>query len=508
MQIASQMAGFSLGQADLLRRAVGKKKREVLDEQRAIFVAGCLQKGYEERLAHEVYDLIVRFANYGFNRAHAAAYAVLAYQTCYLKANHPAAYMAALLSGVMASHRKVAQYVDDCRRMNIEVLPPDVNRSEYRFTVEDGKIRFGLLTIKHVGVAAIQNLVQMRRKRPFLSLIDFLERVDARACNKKAIESLIRAGCFDEMHGNRRAMLLALEETAEQGRLRQRDHDDSQMSLFGMIEEQGQASEEPFTLPKTGDFSERERLEMEKEYLGLYVSGSPLTPYRHQLERLADKRVIELLETDDGAQVTICGLLRSAKKIQTKKGARMAFLEVEDSTGIVEVVLFPEVFKRSEPQLQAEAIAVRGRLQQRGDELKVIADRLKALEPDREEFESAQQIDRPDPSDDRAAQGGPPDAGSDAPEREGEQEVVYLRIRPEDEQRLMRLERVIQQHPGELPVLLFYTATRKARALSARYAVAMTPEFVHEVEQLLDRGSVVKKMLRGEATLRNPAHRM
>ncbi|ASS74508.1 DNA polymerase III subunit alpha [Tumebacillus algifaecis] len=484
MQIASTMAGFSLGQADLLRRAVGKKKRDVLDEQRAIFVDGCLQKGYAEQLAHEVYDLIVRFADYGFNRAHAAAYAVLAYQTCYLKANHPAAYMAALLTSVMMSSRKVAQYVDDSKRMNIEVLPPDVNKSTYRFTVEDGKIRFGLLAIKNVGVAAIQSLVQTRRKKPFLNLVDFCERVDARSCNKKAIESLIRAGCFDELHGNRRAMLLALEEAVEQGRVKQKEHDDSQISLFGLIEGQTEQKRE-FVLPATSDYSARERLEMEKELLGLYVSGSPLTPYRRQMEQLADKRVIELVETPDGAIVTVCGMLRTVKKIQTKKGARMAFLEVEDSTGIVEVVLFPEVFKRAESMLEAEVIAIRGRLQLRGEEGKIIADRLKVLEP---EEPSLTQPASP------TFAGHPPQDGTRSPVAAQERVVVYVRIRPEDEARLAALQQVITKHSGTLPVLLFYTASRKARALSERYAVAMTPEFVAAVEQILGRGAVVEKM--------------
>ncbi|ARU59730.1 DNA polymerase III subunit alpha [Tumebacillus avium] len=481
MQIASTMAGFSLGQADLLRRAVGKKKRDVLDEQRAIFVDGCLQKGYGEQLAHEVYDLIVRFADYGFNRAHAAAYAVLAYQTCYLKANHPAAYMAALLTSVMMSSHKVAQYVDDARRMSIGVLPPDVNKSAYRFTVENGKIRFGLLAIKNVGVAAIQSLVQTRRKQPFGDLVDFCERVDARSCNKKAIESLIRAGCFDELHGNRRAMLLALEEAVEQGRVKQKEHDDSQISMFGMMEGQGEQKKREFVLPETSDYSLRERLEMEKELLGLYVTGSPLTPYRRLLEQIADKRMIELADTPDGAMVTVCGMLRQAKKIQTKKGARMAFLEVEDTTGLAEVVLFPEVFKRSEPMLDAEVIAVRGRLQQRGDEVKIIAEQIKALEPEAAgEHEGI-------PANDARLSGDASQQG---------QPVVYLRIRPEDEPRLAELQQVITSFHGTLPVLLFYTATRKARELSERYAVAMTPQFVAAAERILGQGAVVKKMRR------------
>ncbi|MBL0386253.1 DNA polymerase III subunit alpha [Tumebacillus sp. ITR2] len=480
MQIASVMAGFSLGQADLLRRAVGKKKREVLAEQRAIFVEGSLKKGYAEPLAHEVYDLVVRFADYGFNRAHAAAYAVLAYQTCYLKANHPAAYMSALLTSVMMSHHKVAQYVDDCRRMGIEVLPPDVNRSSFGFSVEQGKIRCGLLAIKNVGLSGIQSLVQTRRQGgAFSDLGDFCERVDARACNKKALESLIRAGAFDSLHSNRRGMLLALEETAERGRLRQRDRDDNQINLFGMMEEQTPQETRGFELPRAADYPERERLEMEKELIGLYVTGSPLKPYRGQMARLADKRVSELIETADGVMVTVAGMMQKLKQIHTKKGARMAFFQLEDTTGAVEVVLFPETYKRCADILQQTGgdavIAVKGRLQHREDELKILADHLKILEPD-------------DEGEQYVREEAPPATVSLEPAT-----VLYVRIRPEDEGRLHELQAILTRHHGPAQVLLFYTATRQARALSDKYAVTMSPLFVQEVESLLGEGAVVQK---------------
>jgi DNA polymerase III subunit alpha len=491
MQIASTMAGFSLGEADLLRRAVGKKKRDVLAEQRTLFVKGCLTKGYAEHLAHDVYDLIVRFADYGFNRAHAAAYAVLAYRTAYLKANHPAAYMAALLTSVMMSHGKIAQYVDDSRRLGLEVLPPDVNRSSYRFAVEGGKIRFGLLAIKNVGVSAIQALVQMRQKGPFKDLADFCERVDSRACNKKAIESLIRAGAFDGLHGNRRAMLLALEETAERGRLRQKEQDDNQISLFGLIDAKQEQAEARFVLPSAADYPERERLEMEKEHLGLYISGSPLSPYRRTLAATIDKRIVELAETPDGAHVTIGGMLRTAKRIQTKKGAQMAFLQVEDSTGIIEAVLFPEAYKRwSEVLRQAEegdgVLAVRGRVQHQGEEVKVIVEGVQQLVAD-----PPQEHDAPMTS---------PQSHTQLEQRPQTQPqstetgvVVYLRIRPEDEPRLTELQAVLGQHRGALPVCLFYTATKQVRALSERYAVAMTPWFLAAVEHILGTGAAVQK---------------
>ncbi|MBX6396067.1 MAG: DNA polymerase III subunit alpha, partial [Alicyclobacillaceae bacterium] len=216
MQIASRLAGFTLGQADVLRRAVGKKKRDVLQEQRAAFVAGCVAQGYEESLAHEVYDLIVRFADYGFNRSHAVAYAVLSWRTAFLKAHYPAEFLASLLTAAMSSTDKVAQYVEDACRRGIDVLPPSVHESEGDFTVTaNGDIRFALGAVKHVGQAAVQAIIEARNKGPFHSLEDFLARVDHRACHRRAVEALIRAGAFDEWGWSRRSLLEQLNRHGE-----------------------------------------------------------------------------------------------------------------------------------------------------------------------------------------------------------------------------------------------------------------------------------------------------
>ncbi len=213
MQIASLMAGFSLGEADLLRRAVSKKKRETLDKERSHFVQGSLQQGYNEKDANAVYDMIVRFADYGFPRAHAAAYGVLAFQTAYLKAHYPVQFMASMLTAVMGTHRKVAEYVLDCRRTGIGVLPPDVNESGVLFTPVPGEetgtghIRFGLAAIKNVGTLAVENIMLVRKERPFDSLLDFCRRVDLRVCNKRVVESLLQAGAFDCLPGHRAQLL-------------------------------------------------------------------------------------------------------------------------------------------------------------------------------------------------------------------------------------------------------------------------------------------------------------
>ncbi|HOJ84927.1 MAG TPA: DNA polymerase III subunit alpha, partial [Bacillota bacterium] len=224
MEIAATMAGFTLAQADLLRRAIGKKNKEILDQQQDLFIQGCMKKGYSRSLAREIYDLILKFASYGFNKSHAAAYALIAYQTAYLKANYPVEYMASLMTGYCSSSDKVALYIADCRRQGIEVLPPDINESEINFTVIDDKnIRFGLAAVKNVGTGAIESILEARRAKPFVSLRDFSARVDGRLCNRKAVESLIKCGAFDSLGGHRAQYLACLEESIAGGQVMQRE---------------------------------------------------------------------------------------------------------------------------------------------------------------------------------------------------------------------------------------------------------------------------------------------
>ena len=219
MEIAATMAGFTLAQADLLRRAIGKKNKEILDQQQDLFIQGCMKKGYSRSLAREIYDLILKFASYGFNKSHAAAYALIAYQTAYLKANYPVEYMASLMTGYCSSSDKVALYIADCRRQGIEVLPPDINESEINFTVIDDKnIRFGLAAVKNVGTGAIESILEARRAKPFVSLRDFSARVDGRLCNRKAVESLIKCGAFDSLGGHWPSTWPALKRASPGGR--------------------------------------------------------------------------------------------------------------------------------------------------------------------------------------------------------------------------------------------------------------------------------------------------
>lgn len=450
MQIAATMAGFSLGQADLLRRAVSKKKREVLDEQRAFFVAGSVKQGRTEEEANRVYDMIVRFADYGFPRAHATAYGVLAYQTAYLKAHYPVQFMASMLTAVMGSHRKVAEYVDECRRMGIVVLPPDVNESGYYFTParlsdqsggasadsrdsgmpeqpaqehgnsplppgatedmgapvlpasdsgrignvpEEGErpgdagefigrggfdcIRFGLAAIKNVGAQAIEAIVKAREERPFEDLLDFCRRVDLRVCNKRVIESLIQAGAFGSLPGHRAQLLAVLDETVEAAVKWKKESDDLQLHLFGFTEEANWTIEYPDVQP----YTRMQQLEMEKELLGLYLSGHPLDGYENRL-REAETDAIHLLpELPDNSQVAVVGMVVSVRLIVTKKGQQMAFMELEDRIDRVETVIFPEAWKKYGSLVdKGKLLLVKARLQHQDDAVKLLAAQLYSLE--------------------------------------------------------------------------------------------------------------------------------
>lgn len=461
MQIASVMAGFSLGQADLLRRAVGKKKREVLQQQREIFVEGCLRKGYGEQLANDVYDLIVRFADYGFNRSHAAAYAVVAYRTAYLKANFPAEFMAALLTSWLHASGKVAQYVDDCRKMGIPVLPPDINESSYRFTARDGQIRFALSAIKNVGISAIQSIVEARKKGHFADLLDFCRRIDTRACNKRVLESLVRSGAFDCMGHGRRTLLLALDDAIEKGGLLQREQDAPQISLFGLMEEE--SGTEQLFYPDVDDFSHAERLEMEKELMGLYVSGHPLDRYRRAMEAHARYRIAEIQDLEEEITATVAGRIRSMKMVQTRKGQTMAFAELEDLTGVAEVVIFPTAFSSAKSVLQSEPVVLlKTKVQIQEDGVKLLAESVQTL---------------------------PPAPVEDSPV----QPAFFIKIEAQNEEpsRLRTLKSCLLRYPGETPVVLFYAQSRTPRQISEH--VAVSPELVEQIERILGKGTTALK---------------
>lgn len=429
MQVASIMAGFSYGQADILRRAMGKKKIELLMQMKAEFVNGCLANGHSEELAVQIYDLIEKFANYGFNRAHSVPYALLAYQTAYLKAHYPEAYMAALLTSMMGNTNKVTEYINECQRMGISILPPDINESYADFTVVGECIRFGLAAIKNIGQAAIESIVAGRKAQgAYASLEDFVNRVDLRAVNKRAIESLIKAGALDSLGYNRSQLIAILDRVIDTSARQQKQRESGQYSLFDM--EEGFA-QESIPIPDIGEYPVSEMLAMEKEYLGIYVSGHPLDEKKDLLSKLTTTDSLGLLELMDEQEVVLGGLVRQTKRISTRNGELMAFVTIEDLSGQVEVVVFPRVFQRAHQFLEDDTVViVRGRVSWQDDEVKILAEEVSSLDSYRQ--------------------------------------VLYLRISRGEleeegydyEARLAELKGLLREHHGNTPVYL-YLADRK-----------------------------------------------
>jgi len=376
MQIASRMAGFSMAEADTLRKAMGKKKPELLAGFRSQFIRGAARNGVDETIAAQVFDLMEYFAGYGFNKSHSVAYALVAYQTAYLKANYPVHFMAALLTSVRDNTDKVAAYVEECRRMKIEVLPPDVNESRESFTVVGGKLRFGLAAVKNVGLAAVNDMLRVREEGgPFGSMADFCQRVGTRVVNRRVLESLIKSGAFDSLGHKRAALMGAVDAAiALAGRV-QRERQSGQLSLFDFMAAGPQVE---LTLPDVPEYAQETLLNLEKEALGLYISGHPLDDFRDELDQPGLVRVADLAD-QNGGPVSLGGMISGIKKKISRRGGLYAVCSLEDLTGSVEVVFHPGVYQECLPLLTEEAVVVvHGRLGQ-DDEPKVMADSLAPL---------------------------------------------------------------------------------------------------------------------------------
>ena len=380
MKVASTLAGFTLGEADILRRAMGKKKPEVLAAQREKFLVGARKRGVSQDTAEQVFELMEFFSGYGFNKSHSAAYSLISYQTAWLKTYYPREYMAALLTSISGVSEKVAFYVDACRQMDIEILPPDVNESLEDFTVVGNRIRFGLNAVKNVGKNAVAAIIAGReQKGEFRSFADFAEKVDLHDVNKKAIESLIRCGAFDFTGAKRSALLAVLDRTLEMSSRRQKERERGQASFFDLFADDTEFAASEIDLPDIPEFSDKDLLQMEKELLGLYVSGHPLQGVAAQLRQYCGVQVAGLrAEYRDGDEVAVGGLIASLRKVTTKaSGQPMAFFTLEDLTGSIEIVAFPKVYEEASTVIYEDSIVlVQGRLELREDEIKLIANAI------------------------------------------------------------------------------------------------------------------------------------
>jgi DNA polymerase-3 subunit alpha len=368
MRIASALANFSLEDADNLRRAMSKKDALEMERQKEKFLEGTKKTRIPAKKAEKIFEQMETFGRYGFNKSHSAAYALLAYQTAYLKTHYPIEFMAALLTSEAQNADKIVKYISECREMKIEILPPDINESFKRFAVIENKIRFGLTAVKNVGDAAIDIILAEREgKGGFKSLYDFCHRVDLRKVNRRVIESLIKCGAFDFSKAYRSQMLTVLGDILEQSQIAQRKKGEPQLSM--LVDHSKELKED---YPDVDEFPENQLVAFEKETIGFYISRHPLSRYEEEIKRHTDLDSSALPKLKNGTEVKICGLVSGLKEIVTKKGDRMAFLTLEDMKGFVEVILFPEVFKAALPSLRGgDPLLVKGTLDLSEDHVKI-----------------------------------------------------------------------------------------------------------------------------------------
>jgi DNA polymerase-3 subunit alpha len=395
MGIARTMAGFSGAEADDLRKAIGKKKRDLMATMKDKFMQGLEESGTSAGVAKDLWRLNEAAADYSFNKSHAACYALISYRTAFLKANFPAEYMAAVISSVMNTKDKVPFFVNRCEEMGIEVLPPDINASGHDFVVSEKAIRFGLDAVKNVGHAAVEAILRARAERPFISIWDFCERVDARAVNKRAVECLIKCGAFDSTGASRRGLLEVLPAAQSSGQKAQDDELRGQGSIFDLGDGDsgggGGASAVQRPAISAVEFDRRELLALEKETLGTYLSSHPLSEVRDALRARVDCPIADLEGKPDGAWVTVGGIVTDCKRIRTKSGSQMMFATLDDVEGQVEMLIFKADQAESASLVAQDAVVlVRGRVdhKERG-ETKLVVSEAERFEPDQAEIAKA-----------------------------------------------------------------------------------------------------------------------
>ncbi len=470
MAIANKIAGFSLGQADILRRAMGKKKPEEMAKLRAQFLEGAKKHKLTDRKAEKLFELIQKFAGYGFNKSHAAAYAVVTYQTAYLKTHHPNEFMAALLTSEMGNTDKVVRYINECRDLGIKVMPPDVNESGKDFSVIQEGIRFGLAAIKNVGEGAIEAIITAREDGgPYRSFFDFCHRIDIRKLNKRALECLIKAGVFDST-GVRRAQLAAvLDRTVDQALAAQQAESHGQTSIFAALESSdGPASRSgtlPFdeSLPDLPEWDEDQLLKCEKELIGFYITSHPLARYADAVARFSTTSTERLSEVTEAKEVRLCGLVATVKQTMTKKGDRMAYLTLEDLHGMVEVIVFPDLYRTASALITPDqAVQITGTLDRGEKATRIRATKIAGL--------------------------------ADL------QTSAYIRVSIQissteaSSQSLQQLRDVLRRHPGPCPVYLTVTIPdhfESMIAVASDLRVQPNDRLVGDIEDLIGKGAVL-----------------
>ena len=466
MRIASVMGGFSLGQADLLRRAMGHKESDVLLAQRQAFLEGAEKQGVSSEVANHVFDLMVHFAGYGFNKSHSVCYAWIAWQTAYLKAHFRPEFMAAMMTCYNGDRGKVSRYIANSRKHGVKLVAPNVNRSRASFAASGNTTLFGLSGIQHLGDAAVESIIEAREKDgPFTSLSDFLERVDGRTVNARACESLIKCGALDDLGANRPQMLEALPQAMSNAAMVREDRQSGQISLFGQSEPVHEVAYKP--LP---DASAREKIDWERQLLGFYVSGHPLDRFKNEMKQCVPLSELEGegRVTLDGKLITVGGIINHVKGMVTKKGAPMGYITLEDFTGEIEVVVFPSAWEKYRELLRNDAaILLSGRVQANERTVHILAERIALLDDVKQRKE------------DQIAQRGHIRALH-----------LYLDEWHESAEVSRQLAVILKRHHGQIPVFLHMERIRKKITMNEQFANDGSVASENALKLLLGNGAV------------------
>lgn len=433
MQIAHQIAGFTLGEADILRRAVSKKNQTVMEEQREAFISGCMQNGYEREIAKQIFKWIVKFSNYGFNRSHAVAYSKISYQLAYLKAHYPISFFAELLSSVANQPEKAALYMKEAKDLQLQIVPPSINKSYGRYSVERDAIRMGLLSIKGIGTQVVKEIIRVRKEKPIKNLFDFCLRISLKVVNRKSIELLIMAGAFDETHSNRASLLASIDPAMEQGELFREFNDQS--SLFrDTIELQA-------AYVDVDDFSQMKKLTDEKELLGIYISNHPLKNYRDKLRTSGYITMIGAQALVGKNRIKSAAIIQSIKTIRTKRGDPMAFLTIGDETADMEAVVFPELYRQQGRRLEEEMmVLLMGKMEERNNGMQWL---LTEIIPFDESMLNANQKQR-----------------------------LFIKLTATNGEKTLKwLKDLADQYPGDTPIIIYHEQSKRTYQLAGDYFI-------------------------------------
>ena len=494
MQIFRSLAGYSYGRADIVRRAMSKKKHDVMEKERKNFIYGivredgtvecdgCVKRGIPAEVANDIFDDMSSFASYAFNKSHATAYAYVAYQTAYLKCHYPCEFMAALLSSVLDNTDKVTEYTDECSRIGIKILPPNVNESNDNFTVSNGNIRFGMLAIKNLGRSFIRNIISERNAGKFTSFYNFCSRMHGSDFNKRAVESLIKSGALDGLGANRRQMLMAMNEIIDELDSKKRRNVEGQIGLFDSV---GGESHSESVLKFFDEFPQSELLAMEKSTTGLYLSGHPMASHAELAASMGCVRIAELANSGenihsshkDGERTKIMGIITDVKKKITKSDTTMAFVDVEDTSGSIEIIVFPKVLTENAMMLETGRVLVfYGRLDVRDEEpSKLICEHIYTLEAAKDYFSQ------------KSVQGSDSIAGPVRKRRSG----LFLKFPTEGTPEQVQAEKLLAIFDGRVPLYYYFADTGKYVHQPYERSVDVNEPLINELKRLLGEENVV-----------------